>query len=146
MDILEEPLIPHKHVDKLLVFYLLISLVVAFAMCLIVISDILLGYLSWVLAISGFLFGGTVGYTLGRILTVTWNKRKRKAVMVMDIVGVIALITYATMRFGETWLLQQWLTGVALSALSLAILAGAFFGRILGLRKSINEIIEEKVG
>lgn len=140
---MEQPLIPHQHIDRKLLFRLGIFLVIALAILGIVISDIVRGDLSWWLALIGFLIGTGVGYFLGRILTVKWHETKQKAVLEMDVVSFVALGIYIAFRYGGNFVLGEWLTGAALSTLSLAILAGALLGRFLGLRISILKLVEK---
>lgn len=138
-----EEIIPRKHVDRKLLVRLSIFLGIAVAMVGIVGSDVVHGDLSWQFAGFGFLSGGVIGYILGRILTVRWHETKRKAFMEMDITGFIAIGVYIALRLSEDYVLGEWFTGAALSTLSLAVLAGALFGRFLGLRVSIAKLIEE---
>lgn len=140
---MEQPLIPHKHIDRRLLFRLGIFLVIALAILGIVVRDVIAGDLSVWLAILGFVIGSGIGYVLGRMLTVRWHETKQKAVTEMDIAGFIALGIYIAFRLGENWLLEHWLSGVALSTLSLAVLGGALLGRFLGLRTSVVKLIEE---
>lgn len=141
--LMDAPLIPHQHIDTKLLFRLGIFLVIALAIIGIVITDILAGDLSWWLAVAGFIVGTGIGYLLGRMLTVRWHETKQKAVMEMDIAGFVALGLYLLFRYGGNFVLSEWLTGAALSTLSLAILAGALLGRFLGLRISILKLVEE---
>jgi hypothetical protein len=140
-----DPLIPHKHIDRKLLIRLLIFLGIATAMAGFVIYDVVKEELSWWLALLGVLIGIAVGYVLGRVLTVKWHEGRRKAVMEMDVVGFVAIGFYILFRFGGNFVLSEWLSGAALSTLSLAILAGALFGRFLGLRTSVAKLIEENV-
>ncbi len=138
-----DALIPHKHVDRKLLIRLSIFLGIALAMIGIVVSDVVRGDLSWWFALLGVLGGGVIGYVLGRILTVKWHEGKRQAVMQMDVVGFAAIGIYIGLRIGENYVLGEWFAGAALSTLSLATLAGLLLGRFLGLRMSIEKLIEE---
>lgn len=142
---METPLIPHQHIDKRLLLRLGIFLVIALVILGIVVRDVWIGDLVWWLAALGFLVGTLIGYVLGRMLTVRWHETKQKAVMHMDVAGFVAIGLYVALRFGGNFILSEWLTGVALSTLSLAILAGALLGRFLGLRISVVKLVEENV-
>lgn len=141
---MDQPLIPHQHIDGKLLFRLGVFLVIALVMVGIVVTDVVNEELSWWLALAGFIVGTGIGYILGRMLTVKWHETKQKAVIEMDIVGFVAIGLYVAFRFGGTFVLSEWLTGAALSTLSLAILAGALLGRFLGLRISVLRLIEKQ--
>jgi hypothetical protein len=74
---------------------------------------------------------------------VKWHETKQKAVLEMDVVSFVALGIYIAFRYGGNFVLGEWLTGAALSTLSLSILAGALLGRFLGLRISILKLVEK---
>ena len=138
-------IIPHQHMDRKLVFRLSIFLLIALIILGIVVYDVAIGYLAWWMAALSFLAGTAAGYVLGRILTVRWHETEQKAVMEMDVAGFVAIGIYIGLRFGENWLFGYFLSGTALSTLSLAFLAGALFGRFLGLRKSVVKVVRENV-
>lgn len=141
---MEHPIIPLKHIDRGLLFRLSIFLVIALIIFGVVLRDVYEGLLTWQLAVVGIGIGAVIGYILGRILTVSWHETKQKAVLEMDVVGIIAIILYVALRVSENWLFGHWLSGAALSTLSLAVLAGVLLGRFLGLRISVMKLIEEK--
>jgi hypothetical protein len=135
--------IPHEHIDARLLLRLGAFALIGLIMFGFVGYDVLLGELPLWMAVLGFILGLGVGYILGRILKVTWHETKQKAVMQMDIVGFIAIGVYVAFRFGENWVFGQFLSGVELSSLSLAVLSGLLFGRLFGLRISILKIVAE---
>lgn len=142
---MDTPLAAIKHADRGLRARLIIFLVIALAIFVIVVRDVAAGDLSWALAVIGIVIGLGIGYLLGRILTVRWHETKQRAVMEMDVAGFIAIILYVALRLAENWLFGHWLTGAALSTLSLAFLAGVLFGRFLGLNVSVRKVIAENI-
>lgn len=138
-----EVIIPRRHMDRALFYRLVFFFAIAAVMTGIVVFDVARGDLPWYVALIGFVAGTGIGYVLSSLFTVSWNKRRRKAVMQMDLIAFGALILYAASRLASEYLLSGWVTGVALSTLSLAFFAGALFGRFFGLHLSVQKLVDE---
>ena len=142
---MDSPIIPRRHVDRTLFVRLVIFFAIAVVMTSLVFHDVLASELPLWVALVGFLGGLAIGYILSHMFKVTWNRRKKKAVMTLDVAGVSALLLYFALRFGENAVLGEWFSGEALSTVSLAVFAGALLGRFLGLHISVEKLVEENV-
>jgi len=103
--------------------------------------DILRGELAWWLALAALLIGAAVGYGLGRMARIRWHDEEERVISQMDVIGFAAILVYVALRLGSNWLFAQFLSGAALSTMSLILLGGALLGRYLGLRHSIAQLL-----
>jgi len=135
----------HEQIDRRLRIRLGIFLLIALVILGFIIRDVARGDIAWWLALLGIAVGVAIGTALGRLLTIKWHEGKEQAVSEMDIAGGIGIALYIVLELSKDWLLGHWVSGVALSTLSLAVLAGALFGRYLGMRISINRVLDANV-
>ena len=137
-------LFSHEQVDRRLRFRLGLFLLIGIVILGIIVRDVLIGELMWWLAVLGAAAGIIVGTILGRFLTIRWHETKEQAVSEMDIAGGIGIALYIAFEVSRNWLLGHFVSGVALSTLSLAVLGGALVGRYFGMRISINRVLEQQ--
>lgn len=135
----------HPSVSRKLRMRLGLFLAISVVIAVIIIRDVVIGDLAWWLAALGIVAGAAVGTPIGRLLTIKWHETEEHAFSEMDIVGGIGLALYIALEVSRNWLLGHWVSGVALSTLSLAFLAGALFGRYLGIRISVKRVLDENL-
>lgn len=126
-------------VDTKLRVQLGIFFLISFILLGVVANDVLHGYAIWWMALIGVAVGLGIGYALGRLVNVRWHDTEEKVITQMDTIGAIALGVYILLAVGRGWLLGHFFTGVALTAITYAVLAGALLGRYLGMRFSIRK-------
>jgi O-antigen/teichoic acid export membrane protein len=129
-------------VDKRLRFRLAIFLAIGLVILGFVGYDVLRAELSWWLALLAIALGVLAGYGIGRAAQIRWHETEEKVVSQMDVVGIAAILIYVGFRFSSNWLIGHWLTGVALSTFTLAVLGGALVGRFLGIRHSVKRTLD----
>jgi hypothetical protein len=135
----------HPSVSRKLRIRLGIFLLISIVIAAIIVRDVVIGDLAWWLAALGIIVGVAAGTPLGRLLTIKWHETEEHAFSEMDIAGGIGIALYIALEVSRNWLLGHWVSGVALSTLSLAFLAGALFGRYLGIRISVSRVLDENL-
>lgn len=120
---------------RLTVFSLIGLVLVGF-----IVNDIVQRYITWWIALLAMAVGLAIGYGLGRSMKVRYDTEKAEIVAHMDIVGFIAIGIYVLLAIARNVLLGHFLSGNALTAVTLAVLAGALFGRYLGMDYSIRKL------
>ncbi|MEJ0053904.1 MAG: hypothetical protein WDN10_04255 [bacterium] len=117
--------------------FLLISLIIlAF-----IGKDVWQGDIGLPLAGLGLLLGTGIGVLLGRLLTIRWHETRERVVSELDVVGGIGIALYIAAELSRNWIFGHFIHGPALGAFTLALLAGALFGRFLGMRMSIVRVL-----
>ncbi len=105
--------------------------------------DTYLGYVSWWQALLAIIVGLGLGFVMGRLMKVRWDADDERVVTQMDVIGVIAIVAYIILALLRNAVLSQWLSGSALTTISLSLVAGILYGRYLGMRRSIRKVLKE---
>lgn len=106
--------------------------------------DVLMNELTWWLAILAVLIGLGLGYMLGRAGRIRWHETEEKVVSEIDVIGIVAIVLYVLLRIGGAWIFGHFLSGLALSTFTLALLGGALLGRFLGTQHSIKNVLDQR--
>ncbi|MDB5204702.1 MAG: hypothetical protein JWP09_730 [Candidatus Taylorbacteria bacterium] len=134
----------HPHIERKLLTRLYIFLAISIAIMLYIIREVWIGNIFWLLALAGVCIGSVVGIILGRLMGVAWHKETEKVISKMDTAGAIALVLFIVIDMSREWVFGHWIHGVQLSVFTLCILAGALFGRFLGMRSSVFQVLKEQ--
>ncbi|WP_276134865.1 hypothetical protein [Polluticoccus soli] len=130
----------HKRLKRKLYIYLAIF----FAMLIVSLYDILMGYINALQAAGGWAFGMIIGYAAGRMSKIMWHEELEQVIAKRDTTGIIILIVYMSFSLSRNWILAHWITGNMLTALAFCIVTGSRFGRIVSIRKNIKKILREQ--
>jgi hypothetical protein len=134
----------HPYIEKKLLIRLYIFLIISILLVIYIVHEIYRGNIFWLLAVTGICFGGVAGIVLGRFMGVTWHEEKEKVISKLDVVGAIAIVLFITLDLSREWIFGHWIQGVSLSVFTLCVLAGALFGRFLGMRYKVLHILKEQ--
>lgn len=132
------------HVDRRLLFRLIIYGVIAVAMLSIVGFDIVVGVLNLKLAGIGLIVGFVVGDISAHTYKLTYNKDVKKVVARMDLFGGILLVFYIIFSIERRQLIGYFVHGPAVAAVSFAIVAGVMIGRLWGTRRKILRVLKDE--
>jgi hypothetical protein len=106
--------------------------------------DIFRGNASWASVGIGLLAGTAVGIVLSRMRKVSWDEDTGMTVSAMDSIGVIFLVLYILFEVFRGSIVGLFLQGPLVASASLAMLAGSFYGRVLGNLGSVARILREQ--
>lgn len=134
----------HPYIEKKLLIRLYIFLGISIILVIYIAREIFLGNIFWLLAAAGICFGGVVGIVLGRFMGVKWHDEREKVISKLDVAGTIAIILFISLDLSREWIFGHWIEGVSLSIFTLCVLAGALFGRFLGMRYKVMHILKEQ--
>lgn len=130
----------HKKLKRKLYIYLGIF----FAMLIVSLYDILMGYINALQATGGWAAGMVLGYFSGRMSKILWHEESEMVIAKRDTTGIIILIAYISLSLSRNWILSHWITGNMLTALAFCIITGSRFGRIVSIRKKIKRVLREQ--
>jgi hypothetical protein len=138
---MDEPIPEPDLIDSRLKLRLWLFLLIAVGMIIAIGYEIYEGEIGPFLAVLGVAIGVAAGYVFGRLWSVRWHPEKAKVVSELDLIGGIALAVYFALDYERDWIFGHFIHGPALGAFTLALLAGALFGRFLGMRISIVRVL-----
>ncbi|MCD6063133.1 MAG: hypothetical protein K0R82_1044 [Flavipsychrobacter sp.] len=130
----------HKKLKRKLYIYLAIF----FAMLIVSLYDILMGYINALQAAGGWAIGMLLGYASGRMSKILWHEEEELVIAKRDTTGVIILVIYLAFSLSRNWILSHWITGNMLTALVFCMITGSRFGRIISVRKKIKRVLREQ--
>lgn len=130
----------HKRLRIRLSIYLVVSALVLGVSIFHVISD----KASPVLSAVGFILGMIVGVVFSRMQKISWDHKASQAIATFDAVGIVFLIIYVLFEIYRNEIVEHFVSGPSVVAVSFALLAGIMYGRVLGIKGKIKEIFEEQ--
>jgi hypothetical protein len=132
----------HPKLRRSLRLYVIISLIVLGF----VVASTVRAKANGFIVLLGLIVGILVGVVFSRIYKISWDETAEKAINKTDIYGGILLILYIAFDLLREHAVKLFTHGPAVGATSLALLAGALFGRVLGTGSSIVRVVKaEKV-
>lgn len=141
----KKPLRKHSHhIDKKLKFRLRLYALISLIMLGIVIYEIFIKILPTEFAAVGIFIGLFIGVITARMRHLSWDKDAKKIVSRLDVVGIIILVFYMGFVFLRSRLIGIFVQGPVVGAVGFSITAGVMFGRIVGTRNAIMEILRER--
>src|ERR1700757_4759442 len=102
----------HDSLDSRLRTRIYIYLVLSLALVVFSVYEVIIGDITWWIAVLAIIVGVVVGYLYGRTRKVQWNEAGEKMVSKLDRLGWIAIAVYIVFAFGRDWLFSHWFSGV----------------------------------
>lgn len=124
---------------RLTIFALIALILLGFAT-----YDVLRGDLAWWEAVVTLVLGLGIGYLFGRAVKIRWHDEEEKVISQMDLLGGLAIGAYILLAIGRRFVLGEFFTGAALTAITLAAVSGILIGRFLGMRQNIRRALAEE--
>lgn len=137
---------PHvQHLDKKLRFRLRIYLLISLILIFILIYNIIRGALRIEYGLISILVGIIIGIASARMFHISWNHDADKVVSRLDIFGSVILILYIVLEFFRGRIIGYFTHGSEVTAVTFALFAGVMFGRVLGMRGRIIDVLKEQI-
>lgn len=95
-------------------------------------------------AIAGIFVGLFIGIITARMRHLSWDKDAQKIVSRLDEVGIIILVLYIAFVIIRSRLIGYFVAAPMVGAVGFSTTAGVMFGRIVGTRNAIMEILKER--
>lgn len=136
---------PHAHhLDKRLRFRLRLYLLLTLILILILFFNIARGTLRVDFGIISLITGLILGALSARMFHISWDKNTNKVVSRLDMFGGAVLIVYIVLEIFRDKIVGFFTHGTEVTAVSFALFAGIMFGRVLGTRGKIIEILKKQ--
>jgi len=130
----------HPKLRRNLRIYFIVSLIVL----ILVIYDMFRDHANPLLVLLGLIVGIVVGKMFTRIYKISWDDTGGNVIQNMDIYGIILIILYIAFDLSREHLVEIFIHDGSVASVSLALLAGAFYGRVLGSIKVIRRVIRDE--
>lgn len=132
------------HLNKRLRFRLRLYFLISLVLIGILLYNILRGALRIDYGLFGLVTGVGIGIISSRMFRISWNKNAKKVVSQLDTFGIGILILYFLFEILRGTIVSFFTNGVQVSTVGFAVLAGIMFGRAMGTRGKIIEVLEEQ--
>ena len=132
------------HLDKRLRFRLRLYFFIAVILIGIFIFNIVRGALRIDLGIAGLMIGVVLGIFTSRMFHTSWDKNAEKVVSRLDTFGICILIGYIAFELLRNKIVGYFTHDIQVETVGFAVLAGIMFGRVLGTRGKIIQILKEQ--
>lgn len=127
-----------KAVGRSLGVKLLIYLLIFVVLFAVVVAELLqLGSSGVLPALAGLLGGLLVGLVASRMFRIRWDEVSGTVASALDAVGVAILVGYVLFSLNRGRIAEIWFDGPVVGVVSLAALAGAMGGQLLGTRAGV---------
>lgn len=134
----------YHHLDKRLQFRLRLYFLISLILLGVLIFNIARGALRFDYGLLGLAAGIVVGIVTSRMFHISWNKDTKKIVSRLDAFGIGVLILYIVFEVFREKIVGYFTHDFEVATVGFAVLAGSMFGRILGTRGKIIEILKEQ--
>jgi uncharacterized membrane protein len=136
-----KPKASSNNVDRRLHTRLRLYAVIFLIMLVIVIVDIVRGFVSVPLALLGLAIGTILGLVLGRMYRLSWDGAGSKVIAQIDWLGGVILGLYIVFAIFRNQLFGHWVTGAVLGAFTLSLTAGTMLGRVVSTAHGIRRLL-----
>jgi hypothetical protein len=92
----------------------------------------------------GFVIGIVAGIISSRMYKISWSKDEVKVVGKIDIYGFIILVLFIGFELNRNNVAMLFSSGDSLGSISLTLITGALFGRILGTSRQIIRVLHSE--
>jgi hypothetical protein len=138
MDSIKKPVARRLRIRLALYFFIFIIVL------MIVIFHIVVDHANPFYALLGLAAGITLGIVASRMNKILWNADATEIISQFDTVGIIILILYVVFELFREKIVEQFVGGPSVIAVSFALLSGLMLGRVIGLRRKIRQVFESK--
>ena len=136
-----------RHLDGSLIFKVRIYLLVFVVVAVMAAVDAFRGSAgTWGFLALGLVAGTGVGVVASRMQRLDWNAFEHKVVGRFDTVGVVILVLYIAFAILRSRIVSAWVPAQYAAAAGLAVLAGAMFGQVIGIRRGVLDLRRRLLG
>ncbi|MDP3940772.1 MAG: hypothetical protein Q8Q49_00525 [bacterium] len=132
------------HIDKSLRRRLYLYFGISLILIGILIYNIARGALRIDYGAIGLLAGIGIGIITSRMFHTSWNKDAKKVISRFDTFGIGILVLYIVFELLRERIVGYFTHDVQVGTVGFAVLAGIMFGRVIGTRGKIVEILKEQ--
>lgn len=132
------------HLDKRLRFTLRAYVVISLILIGLLIYNMARGELRLDYGLIGLSVGTFMGVITSRMYHISWNTDVRKVVSRLDLYGIGILVLYVLFEIFREKIVGYFTHDFEVAAVGFAVLAGIMFGRVLGTRGKIMEVLKEQ--
>ncbi len=133
-----------KHFNPRLRRSLRIYLIVGFAIMIYVILSTIKNGANPLDVLVGLVVGVVIGIFFARIFKISWDSEAEEVMYRIDAVGIILIVIFIIFDFTRGSIVANFVSGPNVGPTSFAVLAGCFYGRVFGSRRSIITILREQ--
>lgn len=132
------------HLDKKLQSRLRIYFAVSLVFLILFINDLIHGAINFEYGLLGIFAGIIIGIITARMFHISWDEDANRVVGRLDIYGIIILIAYVAFALFRNQLVSYFTHGKEVTGVTFAVLAGIMFGRVLGIRGKILQVLRKE--
>lgn len=92
----------------------------------------------------GLLVGIGLGSLFARMYKISWDKDAQHVTSNIDAYGVMVLVLYIVFELSRDMVVHFFTQSESVAAISLALLAGTMYGRVIGSGRTIVKILREQ--
>lgn len=131
-----------KHTDRKLLTSLRLLVLISLIIMGFVAYDIFRDDANILLVVTGLAVGVLVGIAASRMYKLSWDTQGRTIIKRIDLYGLFVLLLFIAFELFRNEILSLFIAGSSsIPAVSLAVLAGALFGRTAGNARTILKMI-----
>ncbi len=134
-----------QHLDPKLRRSLRLFLVISALLLAVVIYETIHDHANVGYVALGLIAGIALGTVLSRMYKISWDHDAQRATYRIDIVGGIVLGLYVVFSLFRGNLVGFLAPGQSAAAMSMALLAGAMYGRVLGSGRTIVKVVSSAI-
>lgn len=132
------------HASKKLRRNLRILSIVYFVLLIVTLYDVVVSGARFWQVMLAIIIGMIAGVISARMFRISWDEDQTKVAGRIDIYGIIILILFVVFELNRTWIAELFTTGEAIGSISLVLVTGALFGRILSTSKKILRVLTDE--
>lgn len=132
------------HIDKRLRFRLRLYFLISAMLIALLIYNVFRGTLRLDLGVLGLSAGIMLGVISSRMYHISWHHNAKKVVSRLDMFGIGILVLYIVFEIFREKIVGYFTHDVQVGTVGFAVLAGIMFGRVLGTRGKIIEILKKQ--
>lgn len=129
-----------KRLKRRIAMYFLISLFILG----IVIYHIIVDKVNFIYPITAIFVGMLIGIIASRMFKISWDHGAQEVIYTFDVVGILFLIAYIIFALYRDRIIEHFVKGPSVVAVSFAVVAGLMYGRVLGISRQIVQVVEEQ--
>lgn len=130
-----------QHVDRSLIVKARLYAVISAAAFLISIVESAQSNLdAWLATGVALIVGLAIGRVASRSQRLSWDSFELKVVGIMDVLGGLLLVAYVAFVFLRDRIVGIWVPPDHVASVSMALLAGAMMGQLLGIRAGFRRL------